>query len=257
MAEPGGRAVEHNVVLPVTASGSMIGVKPQFSGRSLADGANAVFDVVAFAPDGASMALRGLHYELLRIETHYQFYKQNGHWNYEPVKTTKRVADGTIDTTLDKPSHISLPVNFGRYRLEVSSGDPNGPVTSIAFDAGFYVETNADTPDMLEVALDKSDYAPGDTMTVAVTARTRGPPDAQCHRRPAVGDANPRRPAGRGEGETPGRQRLEHRRLSGRDAATAARRAGTAHAGPRHRGAMVLDRSRGKDACRRPESRRR
>ena len=174
MAEPGGRAVEHKMTLPVTASGNMIGVKPLFSGRSLADGANATFDVVDVAPDGATLAQRGLHYELLRIETHYQFYKRNGSWNYEPVKTTKRVADGTIDTALDKAARIALPVNFGRYRLEVSTGDPNGPMTSVAFDAGFYVETNADTPDMLEIALDKSDYAAGDTMTVAVTARNAG-----------------------------------------------------------------------------------
>jgi uncharacterized protein YfaS (alpha-2-macroglobulin family) len=174
MAEPGGRAVEHKITLPITASGNMIGVKPLFSGRSLADGANAAFDVIAVAPDGAAIAQRGLHYELLRIETHYQFYKRDGSWNYEPVKTTKRVADGKIDTTLDKAARVSLPVNFGRYRLEVASPDPNGPVTSIAFDAGFYVEANADTPDMLEVALDKSEYAPGDTMTVAVTARNAG-----------------------------------------------------------------------------------
>src|SRR5271169_2240291 len=165
MAEPGGRGVEHKITLPVTASGNMIGVKPLFSGRSLADGANATFDVVNVAPDGATLAQRGLHYELLRIETQYQFYKRNGSWNYQPVKITKRVADGTIDTTLDKAGRISLPVNFGRYRLEVSTGDLNGPTTSVAFDAGFYVETNADTPDMLEIALDKSDYAAGDTMT--------------------------------------------------------------------------------------------
>src|SRR4029079_17813161 len=31
-----------------------------------------------------------------------------------------------------------------------------------------------DTPDLLEVALDKSDYKPGDTLNVAVTARTAG-----------------------------------------------------------------------------------
>ena len=65
-------------------------------------------------------------------------------------------------------------MNFGRYRLEVSTADPNGPMTSVAFDAGFYVEANADTPDMLEIALDKAEYAPGDTMTVAVTARSAG-----------------------------------------------------------------------------------
>ena len=174
MAEPGGRAVEHKVTVPVTASGTMIGVKPQFTGRSLADGANAVFDVVALAPDGAAVPQRGLHYELLRIDSHYQFYKRDGSWNYEPVKTTKRVADGTIDTSLDKAGRISLPVNFGRYRLEVSTADPNGPVTSVAFDAGFYVDANADTPDMLELGLDKGEYAPGDIMTVAVTARSAG-----------------------------------------------------------------------------------
>jgi uncharacterized protein YfaS (alpha-2-macroglobulin family) len=174
MAEPGGRAVEHKVTVPVTASGNMIGVKPLFSGRSPADGASAAFDVVVVAPDGTAVAQRGLHYELLRIDTHYQFYKRDGSWNYEPVKTTKRVADGTVDTTLDKAGHIALPVTFGRYRLEVSTGDANGPVTSVGFDAGFYVESNADTPDMLEVALDKGEYGPGDTMTIAVTARSAG-----------------------------------------------------------------------------------
>src|SRR5208282_2591417 len=174
MAEPGGRAVEHKVTVPVTASGNMIGVKPEFSGRSLADGASATFDVVVVAPDGTAVAQRGLHYELLRIDTHYQFYKRDGSWNYEPVKTTKRVADGTVDTAIDNAGHIALPVTFGRYRLEVATGDANGPVTSVAFDAGFYVESNSDTPDILEVALDKGEYGPGDTMTVAVTARSAG-----------------------------------------------------------------------------------
>src|SRR5207253_652230 len=60
------------------------------------------------------------------------------------------------------------------YRLEVSTSDRNGPITSVGFDAGWYAEASADTPDMLEVALDKPEYAPGDAMTVAVTARTAG-----------------------------------------------------------------------------------
>jgi alpha-2-macroglobulin len=174
MAEPGGRAVEHTLTLPVIPSATMIGVKPLFSGRSLADGVSAAFDVIVAAPDGKAVAAHGLHYELLRIETHYQFYKRDGAWNYEPVKTTTRVADGTIDTTPDKPGHIALPVNFGRYRLEVSSSDPDGALTSVEFDAGWYVDASADTPDMLEVALDNSEYRSGDTMTVAVTARSAG-----------------------------------------------------------------------------------
>ena len=174
MAEAGGRAVERSIALPVSPSGAMIGVKPQFSGRSLSDGATAAFDVIVVMPDGTAAARRGLHYELQRVDTHYQFYKRDGRWNYEPVKTTTRVADGTADAAADKPARISLPVTFGRYRLEVSTGEPDGPVTSLAFDAGFYVAANADTPDMLEVALDQNEYRAGDTMTVAVTARSAG-----------------------------------------------------------------------------------
>ena len=35
-------------------------------------------------------------------------------------------------------------------------------------------KSSADTPDLLEVALDKPDYKSGETMNVAVTARAAG-----------------------------------------------------------------------------------
>jgi len=174
MAEAGGRAVERKLTLPVTADGPMIGVKPLFSGRSLGEGENATFDVVFAAPNGASLARNGLHYELLKVETKYQYYRRDGVWDFEPVKSTKRVADGQIDVASDRPARISVPVQWGRYRLEVSTGDRSGPLTSVGFDAGWYAEASADTPDLLEIALDKPEYVPGESMTVAVTARTAG-----------------------------------------------------------------------------------
>ena len=174
MAESGGRAVERKLTLPVTPDAAMLGVKPMFSGRSLADGANAEFDVVMVAPDGKTLARTGLHYDLLKVESSYQWYRQNGQWEFEPVKRTERVASGTVDVGAEKPARVSLPVKWGRYRLEISTGETNGPVTSVSFDAGFYAESSADTPDLLEAALDKSDYKSGETMNVAVTARTAG-----------------------------------------------------------------------------------
>ncbi|MBV9558772.1 MAG: alpha-2-macroglobulin family protein [Pseudolabrys sp.] len=174
LAEPGGRAVERRITMPVASSGPMIGVKPAFSGRSLGDGENATFDVVMAGTDDKPVARSGLRYELLRVETRYQWYRQNNNWEFEPVKTTSRVADGKLDVTADGPAHLSLPVKWGRYRLDVSTGEPNGPVTSVGFDAGFYAESTADTPDLLEIALDKPDYKPGETMTVSVTARSAG-----------------------------------------------------------------------------------
>ncbi len=174
MANSGGRAVERHLTLPVTPDTAMIGIKPGFSGRSLADGANADFDVVLVAPDGKLMAKSGLRYELLKITTSYQWYRQNGQWSFEPIKRTERVANGTVDATVDKPAKLSLPVKWGRYRLEVSAPDRRDLVTSLNFDAGFYAEASSDTPDLLEVALDKPDYKSGDSMNVAVTARTAG-----------------------------------------------------------------------------------
>ena len=67
-----------------------------------------------------------------------------------------------------------MPVTWGRYRLEVSSPDGAAATTVFGFDSGFYSEASADTPDLLETALDKPEYSPGDTMVVAVTARTAG-----------------------------------------------------------------------------------
>jgi alpha-2-macroglobulin len=174
MAEPGGRAVERKLALPVIPAGPMIGVKPLFSGRSLGEGENATFDVVMASPEGTQIARSGLRYELLKVETKYQWYRRDGIWDFEPVKSTKRVADGALDVAADKPARISVPVQWGRYRLEVSTNDRNGPVTSISFDAGWYADASADTPDLLEIALDKPEYVPGEAMTVAVTARTAG-----------------------------------------------------------------------------------
>ena len=174
MAEAGGRAVERKLTLPITPSAPMIGVKPLFTGKSLGDSDTANFDVVMVAPDGKAMTQTGLHWQLLRIDSKYQWYRNEGYWRYEPVKVTRRVADGTIDLSSDKPGRIAVPVTWGRYRLEVTTADPQRPETVFGFDSGWYAEATADTPNLLEIALDKPAYKPGDSMTVAVTARSAG-----------------------------------------------------------------------------------
>ena len=174
MAEAGGRAVERKVVLPVTPAAAMIGVKPLFGDKNVAEGDKAGFDVVFVAPDGKPLARDGLRYELLKIESHYQWYRQNSSWEYEPVKSTTRVADGDVTVAADKPSRITLSPQPGRYRLDVKSTEADGPLTSVQFDVGWYSDGSADTPDLLETSIDKPEYQSGDTMVVSVNARTAG-----------------------------------------------------------------------------------
>ena len=174
MAEAGGRSVERKLVLPVAPTVAMIGIKPLFADTSVAEGDKAGFDVVLVAPDGKQMARDGLRYELLKIESRYQWYRQNSSWEYEPVKSTKRVADGDLAVAADKPSRITLSPQPGRYRLDVKSTDADGPLTSVQFDVGWYSDGSADTPDLLETSVDKPEYQSGDTMVVSVNARSAG-----------------------------------------------------------------------------------
>ena len=47
----------------------MIGVKPLFGDKNVAEGDKADFDVVFVAPDGKPLARGGLRYELLKLES--------------------------------------------------------------------------------------------------------------------------------------------------------------------------------------------
>jgi alpha-2-macroglobulin len=174
MAETGGRAVERKLVLPVAPQTAQIGVKPLFGDKSVAEGDKAEFDVVFASPDGKTLQRDGLRYELLKLESRYQWYRQNSYWEYEPVKSTKRVADGDVTIAADKPSRLSFTPQPGRYRLDVKSADVDGPITSVQFDVGWYSDESADTPDLLETSIDMPDYQSGDTMVVSVNARTAG-----------------------------------------------------------------------------------
>ncbi|MGA9088200.1 MAG: alpha-2-macroglobulin [Bradyrhizobium sp.] len=174
MAEAGGRAVERKLVLPVAPATAMIGVKPLFGDQSVAEGDKAGFDVVFVSPDGKPLARDGLRYELLKIETRYQWYRQSSSWEYEPVKSTTRVADGDLTIAAGQPSRITLSPQPGRYRLDVKSTEADGPLTSVQFDVGWYSDGSADTPDLLETSIDKPEYQSGDTMVVSVNARSAG-----------------------------------------------------------------------------------
>ncbi len=172
VGEPGGRAVERALTLPVTPQSALIGVKKTFG--NLGEGGTATFDIVAVGPDGERIAKSGLRWSLYRLDNDYQWYSEGGHWNYERVKSSKRIADGRLDAATDAPAHIEAPVKLGQHRLELTSSDPAIPPTSITFDVGWSGDASAQTPDLLDVTLDKQDYAPGEILHARVHSRFAG-----------------------------------------------------------------------------------
>lgn len=173
MSETGGRAVERQITLPVNSGNEMIGIKPEFQG-DLAENSIGNFHVVGLNYKGEKVPMTGLSWRLVSIERQYQWYRDGGSWRYEPIASTKQVADGTLDLTADG-GKISVPVTWGRYRLEIESAKSDGPTTSVEFDAGWYVEaTSTETPDGLEIALDKESYKLGETAKLKISPRFEG-----------------------------------------------------------------------------------
>lgn len=174
LRESGGRAVEREISIPIRPQGPVIGIAPSFIGDAVPEDSHAGFRIIAVGPDGERIDLPGASWSLVRIERNFQWYRQESGWNYEAVDYTTLIDDGEIDLTADQPAQLALPVGWGRYRLEVATPDGHG-ISSVEFNAGWFVESRStDTPDGLEMALDREVYDVGDVARLHVSPRHAG-----------------------------------------------------------------------------------
>ena len=175
LRESGGRTIERTVTLPVDLKAPRIGIRPLFANNQAPEGEAARFEAILLGADGKPADARGLKWELLRLDQRWQWYSRDGSWNFEPVTHTRRVATGTADAAPGAPAKIEARLDWGRYRLEVSTADSSGLViSSLVFSAGYYADEAADSPEVLDVALDKPSYRIGDTARLKVTTRMAG-----------------------------------------------------------------------------------
>jgi uncharacterized protein YfaS (alpha-2-macroglobulin family) len=171
VGEPGGRTVERTLTLPVKAKTAMIGVKKDFD-KSLSTGDFATFEAIAVTPDGAHIPRKGVEWSLYQVTNDYQWFNADGRWGFEPVKSSKRVASGTINIRADAPAKFSAPVTWGGHRLEVKT--LNGEETSFAFDVGWSGTASADVPDNVVITLDKTNYEPGEEAKLRINSAFAG-----------------------------------------------------------------------------------
>ena len=171
LRESGGRTIERTITVPVDMKSARIGIRPMFRGQ-VGDGESARFEVVVLGPDGKAVAAKDLKWELLRLDRRWQWYNRDSSWAYEPVTNTRRVAAGTAESAPGAPAKIEARPDWGRYRLEVSDG--TGLISSVVFNAGYYADESADSPEVLDVALDKPSYRAGETARVKITSRMAG-----------------------------------------------------------------------------------
>jgi uncharacterized protein YfaS (alpha-2-macroglobulin family) len=174
VGEPGGRAIARSLTLPIVPKGAAIGVKPLFKEGEIGNGQTANFEVIMANGDGRRLARPGVKWTLSKVTRNYQWFFQDGRWNYEGVKQTRRVADGEIAVSTTAAIQIAAAVQWGNYRLDVAADGPDSTETSVSFSVGYESDKTANTPDVLDVIIDKAAYANGETMQVRLSPRFAG-----------------------------------------------------------------------------------
>ena len=176
LVDTNGRTVERSLTRPVLAQTDRLGIKPVFADASgLSEGSEAQFEIITVSPAG-EMVMREFDWTLSRVETNYQWYREGSTWKWEAITTTREVANGTAETTSEGGAvTVGANVDWGLYRLEAETSGPDATSSSYEFYAGYYyAEAGSDTPDTLQVALDKAAYTVGETASLRLDPQFAG-----------------------------------------------------------------------------------
>lgn len=148
-----GRPAQAETVVPLLAPTRQIGLRAAFAGP-LPEASQGVFEVALVDPEGRPVGPARLDWELLTEEYDYAWFQRGGRWEFEPVVRDSPVSGGTLAIDPTGRGRLTVPVQSGRYRIEVF--DPDGSAaTSLRFGAGFWAaEAGSDRPEKLALAVE-------------------------------------------------------------------------------------------------------
>ena len=174
LRESGGRTIERRITLPVDMKQARIGIKPLFDG-AVPEDTDAAFEVVQLDAANKTVTTDKLQWTLTRLDTNWQWYRRDNTWTYEAVTLKRKVGSGTLATLAETPAKLTQKIGWGRYQLDISSSEASGPASSLTFSSGWYTSGEAiDSPEQLDVALDKETYKPGETAKLRVASKLGG-----------------------------------------------------------------------------------
>jgi uncharacterized protein YfaS (alpha-2-macroglobulin family) len=172
LAEGSGRPVERRMIQDLRPQQPIIGLKQMFEGV-VPEGSSAPIQMIALGTDLTPVAMP-VRWTLNRITTRYQWYQQWGNWEWEPITRREVMTRGTANMGA-APFEIEVPVDWGNYELVIEAQDNPALSASTTFYAGWYAPADtSQTPDTLELSLDRPAYRAGDTAKLRLVPRYAG-----------------------------------------------------------------------------------
>ncbi|MEH6444321.1 MAG: alpha-2-macroglobulin [Oceanospirillaceae bacterium] len=198
LLDSGGRPVNQSISSVALPATELVGIRPLFAEDTAPYDGSANFAIVLSDGD-KKLAAQGLRVKLIREKRNYHWlYTESEGWTADYTERHFTVSTRNIDIKADGVANISLPVEWGHYRLEVLNPVTN-IVTGYKFRAGWSADETvmAGRPDRIGLALNQQSYKNGDTVEVEIKAPAAGrgyllvESDKQLHRQiidiPAAG----------------------------------------------------------------------
>lgn len=183
LQESGGRPVTRLHRQLVWPNNSMLGIAPLFTTENLTAYSDAEFDLVRLTEHFENMGGTDIEVRLIRENERYFWQYTSGRgWHYEWANSEYLEQSLTVDIDESSTASVSLPVTWGKYRLEAI--DPvSGAKTTLRFTADYHWywrwrnaqdQSSSIRPDRVVLAWDKQNYQEGDQAKLNIVAPFAG-----------------------------------------------------------------------------------
>jgi len=166
--EPGGRPVTEGAELKIRRRPMFLGVKVDPGDDSGRRDPTVGFDVIAVDPNGRRMAAQGVQWTIIAENWDYDWFQQDGRWQWRRTSRDNVVARGTMNVGAGDPAKMARRLGWGDYRLVLEHPGSNAR-TIIRFASGWGAPAkDAEAPDMVRVTAGPGAYNQGDTIAVTI-----------------------------------------------------------------------------------------
>lgn len=165
--EPGGRPVREAATLKVRTKPVYLGAKIDVGEASGRNDPTVTMDVIAVDGAGRRIAAPGSTYQLVAENWDYDWFQQDGRWQWRRTSRDVVVQRGDLAIGLDKAARVSRRLGWGDYRLELTG--PDGAKSVVRFASGWGAPAkDQEAPDFVRVSAGTKSYAQGDTVEITL-----------------------------------------------------------------------------------------
>lgn len=173
--ETGGRSVDRRAVLSNIKPGRYLGIDPQFDDAP-SNNSETQWQAILTDESGNMLAGEAIELRLIKEERDY-FWRQTDSegwvWEYRDNEIITDIQ--VLDFPGNEPLNITLPVEYGDYRVELYlDGALNNRFRFRTNWGGWWQQNDAMQPDQIQVQWQQGSVAPGDSITALLTPASSG-----------------------------------------------------------------------------------